>query len=246
MILIRRLTTAALVSMMTAVAAAQPAAPEIAIEGPTLQPIARYENGKWTQLADVLRCAKPGGLERVVATGGASAGLLEPIARDDDDWKALEAPIVRLFERRELELDLAAANLARAPIQIDWVYMTPRPNGVRIYYFEASRRVPDPGTASEDDPKGTLRIVVSGWMQRAGTNLTVLGSKSELGWEQDRPQVDTSRPRAPELRPLGIVTHGSGSIWVMKGGVGDIGWVTAYLVGEFGVQAFVNGARCAR
>jgi hypothetical protein len=220
----------------------------IAIDaGGTPQVIARFDGGRWVKTADVLQCAHEGDAERVVVTGTAGAEMAQRVAPTADGWKALEQVIVRVFEQRQREHALVARNLTGVPIQIDSVYAAPDRDALAaVYYFEASRRVPDPGTAPEEDPKGTLRVAVSGWLHHhRGGSVTALGSKSDLGWEQDR--SGDSRPvRGPDLTPLGVVAHDSGWIWVMKGRAGDIGWVTAYLVRESGVRTLADPARCAR
>jgi hypothetical protein len=232
--------------LLSMAAAAQSHDLAIALDaGGAPQHIARLTDGRWVKTTETLVCAARGvPAERIVA-GGAAAERPSRIASESAEWKALEPAITRVFEQRQREHELAAASLAEVPIEVESVYRAADERGLPvIYYFEASRRVPDPGTAPDEDPKGTLRVAVSGWLRSAGGTVTVLGSKSELGWEQDRP--DGPPDRRPGLLPLGVVAHDSGSIWVMKGRAGDIAWVTAYLAGETGVRTVVDMVRCAR
>lgn len=242
---IRRLISSVGMSLAAGAASAQSPDMTVAIDaGGAPQAIARFADGRWVKATDVLQCAPRGAAERIVVAGG-DAEAARPITAATNEWKAIEPVIVRVFELRQREHGIAAANLSGVPIQIDWVYGQPARDGqAAIYYFEASRRVPDPGTAPEEDPKGTLRVAVSGWLHHNGSGVTALGAKSELGWEQDR--SDDSPPRGPDLVPLGVVAHDSRWIWVMKGRAGDIGWVTAYLVGESGVRILADAVRCAR
>ena len=224
-------------------ASAQPA-PVIAIDGAPPQPVARLDGGRWVRAADTLRCAPAGTVDRLVATGGARAGVPRSIAADAPERQALEPAIVGVFDRRQREHDLAAAHLAGLPMDIDWIYASGATDGADIYYFEASRRVPDPGTAPDEDPRGTLRVAVSGWLHRAGDRVTVLGSRSELRWEQDPTEGPPVRRR--DLVPLGAAAHDAQSIWVMKGAAGDLAWVSAYQVGESGVVTVADAVRCIR
>jgi hypothetical protein len=237
----------ALLGSLLLLIAAAAQSQELAIaldDGGSPQAIARFADGRWARAADTLTCAARGGAERIVMAGRGADGV-EPITRGSIEWNALEPAIARVFDQRQRDHEVVAAHLAGVPIEIDWVYShSGQPGLPAIHYFEASRRVPDPGTAPDEDPKGTLRVAVSGWLRSAGSAVTILGSKSELGWAQDRP-LDPPDPR-PDLLPLGIVAHDSASIWVMKGHAGDIEWVTAYSVSEAGVRTLVDTVRCAR
>ena len=235
--------TALVLSGLMAAPSAQPA-PVIAIDGEPPQAVARLDAGRWVKAAETLRCGPAGAVDRLVVTGGARPGVPRSIAADAPERQALDPAIVGVFDRRQREHDLAAAHLAGLPMQIDWIYASGTPDGADIYYFEASRRVPDPGTAPDEDPKGTLRVAVSGWLHRAGGRVTVLGSKSELRWEQDR--QDGTPARRPDLVPLGTAAHDAQSIWVMKGAAGDAAWVSAYQVGESGVLTVADAVRCMR
>ncbi len=209
------------------------------------RPLARMAEGRWTTTAAVVACTTEGSVERVIVTGGTIAQVPRRIAAGGDEWPAIDAAIAREFSRRQRELAIAEANLARVPIDIDGVFGVHQGEpgaDIGTYYFEASRRVPDPGTAPDDDPKGTLRVAVSGWLHRQGGAVAAIGSKSELGWEEDRP--DTAAARRPDLLPLAVLPHAAGWVWVMKGAAGSIRWISAYEVGASGVRTLVNAARC--
>jgi hypothetical protein len=150
---------------------------------------------------------------------------------------------VELFERREREQRLASDRTSDAPRAVDWIYAAEN-GGRRTYYFEASRRVAS-NSADVDhdtDPPGTLRIAVAGFLHDSPGRLTTLGTKSELRWEQDGLPAG---PHRPDLAPLGIVTDGARSIWVMKGQSGTSTWFTLYDVSTGGTRALLT-ARAAR
>ena len=227
-------------ALLPAAASGRAAEPVIALDGTPPHAIARFAGGRWTKAAESLPCEPAGRGARVVASGGASAAPVTRLMPASDEWNALRPAIRAVFEERESEHLRSAKSLGRVPIQVDAVYAA----GAGTYYFEASRRVPDPGTAPEEDPKGTFRLTVSGWLSRTADNIATLGSKSQVGWDQDRP--DGTAVRRPDLVPLAVVGHESSSIWVMRGGVGDIAWISLYAVGERGVRTLIDQVRCLK
>jgi hypothetical protein len=98
-------------------------------------------------------------------------------------------------------------------------------SGVALaYYFEASKRIPDAGNTPPEDPKGVVRISVSGWLRAADSGLRPGGTKSELLWAQENDPAT----RLPALVPLGVVRQGDERVWVMKGRVGTRDTFTLY------------------
>lgn len=227
-------------ALLPAAVSGRAAEPVIALDGTPPHAIARFTGGRWTKASESLPCAPAGGGVRVVASGGATAAQVTRLTAASDEWNALRPAIRAIFETRQSEHRLSAGNLERVPIQVDAVYTA----GAGTYYFEASRRVPDPGTAPDEDPKGTFRLTVSGWLSRSAGDIATLGSKSQVGWDQDRP--DGTAVRRPDLVPLAVVSDQSRSIWVMRGGVGDIRWISLYAVGERGVRTLIDQVRCVK
>lgn len=133
-----------------------------------------------------------------------------------DEWRQVSPLVLALAERRESEQRLTRATVAKAPRFLDWLFAGDA-SASPTYYFETSRRVPStaaPVDAGADtDPPGTLRVVVSGFVQRGPKGLMPFGTKGELRWEQDeRPRG----PNRPDLRPVGILSLPGGPIWLME------------------------------
>lgn len=206
-------------------------------DGRQVRPIARLIEGRW--VADA-KCT-PGKAdtassvpERLSATGEIRVGQVRAVVPGSPEWLRLLPSIVDLFERREREQRLAINRTSDAPRAVDWIY-TAEAAGRTVHYFEASRRV---ATASADvdhdtDPPGTVRVAVAGFLHDVGGRPVSLGTKSELRWEQDGLPAG---PSLPDLRPLGVVTHGNRTIWVMKGHSGTVSWFALYDVSAEGTQ----------
>jgi hypothetical protein len=164
--------------------------------------------------------AVPPGAPRRALLGIATAGALVagPVAAIDagsEAWARVAPEIERLFEVRERELRLAPGQVARAPIVIDSLYASPD-DASRVYYFEASRTVPDdPADVDADDPRGVLRVAVNGWLRATGTTTGTLGARADLAWEQlDR--ADRAPARPADLTPVGLVTNQAQQVWLMR------------------------------
>src|SRR5688500_7047378 len=139
-----------------AFAAAQPTAVTVSIDaGATRQVIARFDRGQWLTTADGGCLAPATGSERVSATG-AAAVTVERVTEDDARRTAVRAAVTRVFEQRQREHRLTLPSAEEVPVTLDWLYAVGDDAGSTVYYFESSRRVPDPGTAPDDDPRGTL------------------------------------------------------------------------------------------
>jgi hypothetical protein len=239
---------AALIALATTVAIAQSPAVDLSVEsGANRQTLARLVSGEWTAVVDG-GCTSDAASERLVirstgiesAKSAPSVETPQRIISSGNDWQDIAAVITRVVEQREREHRLTTANLATATMTIDWVYAaTGRGGAGRTLYFEASRRVPDPGTAPPEDPKGTLRVAVSGWLRAdAGGRLSPVGSKSELMWEQED-AVETT-PARPDLMPLGVIHGGAEPVWVMKLQIGRISRFLLYELGASGIRKLVE------
>jgi hypothetical protein len=204
-----------------------------AADNTRVQSVARLVDGRWVSAAPCTTSdssSTVGGRERLIASGGLVAQNVRAVGSGTPEWLRLAPAIGQAFERREREARLTTDRTSRAPRAIDWIYALDDSAG-RVYYFEASRRVPN---ASDDvdadtDPPGTIRIAVAGFLRDGRDGPVSIGTKSELRWEQDgRP----AGPGRPDLTPLGTVTHGGRSVWVMKGQSGPSSWFTLYEVGD--------------
>jgi hypothetical protein len=234
-----------------AVAAAQAADLIVSVDdGTRRQPLARQAGGQWTPLVEAIQCDRPEAVRAIVAEG-ATVETPRRVTAAAPEWTLVERAIARVFEQRERDHRLEPRHLASSPMVVDWVYATADADSQSpsFYYFEASKRIPDPGTAPDDDPKGTLRVAVSGWLRAGATEgVTAQGSKSELGWEQDQAPEERAAAdqRRADLLPLGVLAIGAQRVWVMHGQAGRIAWFTLYDVGSSGVRKIldVDQERC--
>jgi hypothetical protein len=144
----------------------------------------------------------------LAATGAAEIDRLRRVTARAPSWKTLTEAITPLFERRARTHGVSASLLARTPMSVDWVFASGS-DVPDVFYFEASKRIPDAGGTPVEDPIGEVGVVVSGWFRQVNAELVHLASKSELFWgpEEASPQ--------PRLLPLGVLRHGSERVWVM-------------------------------
>jgi hypothetical protein len=165
----------------------------------------------------------------IAVTGNTQAEPVRRVTGAANEWQPLAAAAERLFARREADHGVSTAALARVPVTMDRVYAVGPAREGDAYYFEASKRIPDAGNTPEEDPKGIVRIIVSGWLVRDGSRLLPAGSKGELMWEPD-----DSRPSetAPALIPLGVIRQGADRLWVMQAPRADRDRFTIYAVGR--------------
>lgn len=158
-----------------------------------------------------------------VCAGGTPAHAVRPITRLTalSDKALVEADVTRVFAQREKEERVSAANLAKARVSIDFLYAAGE-GLARMYYYEASKTIPDAA--------GLLRVSVSGWL-RDGGRPRALGSKSELQWIElgDDPDADREiipNPAPPPdptaaLLPQGVLSNAIGQVWVMRRAIGS-------------------------
>jgi hypothetical protein len=170
--------------------------------------------------------------------GGSPSHLVHPVRRLTAirDKAIVEPDISRVFAQREKEQRISPASLAAARLSIDFLYAAGE-GSARIYYYEASKTIPD--------AEGLLRVSVSGWLRGDGAGPRSLGSKSELLWLELSDSADGEPPVIPEpaplpdaaaaLVPLGVLGHASGHVWVMRRAIGN-GTVLIYDVGPAGVR----------
>jgi len=237
----------ALGAASTASSHAQTGATVLSIDdGRQVKSIARVVNGRWIAETWCTPGEPPSATtdrERVIVSGGLRIGAVRAVVPGSPEWLRLTPKITDLFERREREERLSDRT-ANGPRAVDWIYAAE--DGDRgTYYFEASRRVSNVSADVDHDidPPGTLRIVVAGFLRNAPDRLPVLGTKTELRWEQDGLSAGPSRA---DLTPLGTLAHGGRSLWVMKGQSGSSLWFTLYDVSGQGTSTVLTtrGVRC--
>jgi hypothetical protein len=214
-------------------------------DGTQVKSIARFVGGRWVGekwcTTGGAQATEP--RDRVAVGGDLRLSPTRTIVPGSQEWLRLTPTIMEIFEQRERDQRLLSDKTSDAPRAVDWIYSA-EDGDRRMYYFEASRRVASPVDPDPDtDPPGTLRIAVAGFLHDQRERLIPLGTKSELRWEQDGLPAGPSRP---DLRPLGIVTSGERSIWVMKGQSGSSVWFTLYDVSAGGTRTLLTtrGVRC--
>ena len=235
---------AAVVAGAASVGVAQTAAGPAAIavvSGGKTQVIAQLGPGPWSVVGAARACDRSA--FRLTASQGslrATAGvtLLPLRAATATERVAIETAIAPLFARREREQGVEPKDLARAPLTIDAIH-TVRSGADAWFYFEASKRLHDarppdqPDSNGEVDPRGVVRVTVSGWL-RGGDEVAPAGTKSELHWDP----VDEPGQAAtlPGLVPLGVAINGAGPLWVMRRVVGERVSYLLYVVGTSTVR----------
>jgi hypothetical protein len=169
---------------------------------------------------------------------GAAGSAVMPVPRLTalTDKALVTAVVGRVFGEREKEQRVSAPNLAGARLSIDFLYAAGQ-GAARVYYYEASKTIPD--------AEGILRVSVAGWLRGDGAAQRSLGSKSELHWAEladddggDQPVIPDPAPipdAAAALVPLGVLIRAGEHTWVMKRQIGR-GTVLVYDIGATGVQ----------
>jgi len=161
----------------------------------------------------------------LACAAGSPSSFVLPLRRLNalNDKAMVEADIAKVFAQREKEQRVSAANLAKARLSIDFLYVAG--DGTRRqYYYEASKTIPD--------AEGLLRVAVSGWLRGDGGLPRSLGSKGELHWLELTPDdPDGEHPVIPDPRPIpdpaatlipqgAFVTAGE-HVWVMRRAIGN-------------------------
>jgi hypothetical protein len=173
--------------------------------------------------------APRGGFDPVYVGVAVSSAIphdsLRRITERSPEWKTVTAAISPLFERRAGRQGVASSALARVPMTVDWLVAAASGAAPPTFYFEASKRIPDAGGTPSEDPKGIVRISVTGWLRTVNDRIVPAGTKSELSWEtDDRSPVSGG----PGLLPLGVLRQGDEAVWVMKSRTGTRDTFTLY------------------
>jgi len=207
------------------------------------QIIAQLALGQWSVVGAARAC--DAAAFRLTAREGAlrtTAGVsLTPVrgVTAAADRTAVETAIGSLFASRAGEQRVDARDLSRVPVTVDAMYAArPGPTGI-LYYFEASKRLHDAGPPTDTDadgdvdPRGIVRVTVSGWL-RGGDPIATVGTKSELHWDpvDERGLVNT----LPGLVPLGVAVNGQEPVWVMRRAIGERVSYLLYAVGASTVR----------
>lgn len=244
-----RLTRALRFTMLVGIIAANLSAQTLAADGVLsiddgrrVTPIARVVDGRWVaeKCTSNERLAASADQMRLRVSGDLELAPVRAIVSGSPEWLRLMPTIIELFERRERE-ERVSDRTTSGPRAVDWIYASE--NGDRrVYYFEASRRVSSvtPDVDHDTDPPGTLRIAVAGFLGESGAALTLLGTKSELRWEQDG---QPAGPNRADLIPLGIIGQGNRSVWVMQGRSGASVSFSLYEVAGSGTRTLLT-VRC--
>ena len=203
-------------------------------EGSRVRAVARVDGAAWSATCDM-----PAGATAapVVASRSVGTGVRERAE--------LEAMIRRLFRDSERRENVSPAALASVPMQIESLDAGGQDRGAQVYFFRASKTIPDSrgdvdlDDDGEVDPPGELRVDVSGWLRRTAARVESLGTNVTLSWEQ----VD-ARPaagiRRAELTPVGVADVRGTSVWVMHGRAGTTTWYSLYDVGAGGVRLLIK------
>ena len=177
----------------------------------------------------------------VAVSNAMDVDTLRRVTEASPEWPAIVAAIGPLFDRRAARQGVASASLARVAMTVDGVFGASGPGAPRTYYFEASKRIPDAGGTPTEDPKGILRVAVTGWLRASGDRVVPAGTKSELAWIPD----DESSAARPALVPLGVLRQGAERVWVMNERLGSIDRFTLYSLGaNVRTLLTVNAAAC--
>lgn len=247
----RILVLVALSAVPLAAAAAQRSAVLVGVdEGGRVQPLAKREGRTWSPTCDApARGAIRGTAQRPVLalSGDATVETIQYVPRGGVVWRQMEPMIRRVFGVQERLQNVSLNVLVGLPTDIESVATSVEPATRPIYYFTASKTVPNSTAAAADldrdgapDPRGDLRIDVVGWvragMAGAADKNLALGANTTLSWEV----VDERRPRTTarrtQLNPVGIVRIGAAGFWVMHGRAGESTWFSMYDVGVGGVR----------
>jgi hypothetical protein len=236
-----------LIALWAAPMAAQRSAILVGVdEGGRVRPIARVDGRAWSPTCE----APPRGTIRgtaqrpvLVVTGEAATEAVRYVPRGGVAWRQVEPIVRRVFLLQERLEKVAPAILVDIPTDIDSIATSEEPATRPIYYFAASKTIPnsraiDLNVDGGGDPRGDLRIDVVGWVRTgaagAGDKNYSLGTNTTLNWEQadDRRSI----ARRTQLIPVGIVRIGDTAVWVMQGRAGDSRWFSLYDVSIRGVK----------
>jgi hypothetical protein len=166
--------------------------------------------------------------------------LVHAVPRGSPEWNAAATAAAPLFERRANQNGIASPVLARVPMTID--AMSASDSGAPVFYLEASKRIADAGTTPLEDPKGVVRLAITGWFRADGQRLVPAATKAELHWEP----ADDRGVATPVLSPIAIVRQPGRDVWVMMTTVPGRTSYVLYAVTASAVRVLVttDDARC--
>jgi len=200
-------------------------------------------------------CAAPGtmvlpssgGASRVeasaVATSAAAPVMpVRPVIRGSRTWNAAVSSVAPLFESGARKNGVSPPVLARVAPVIDAMYVSEN-GGTAVYYVESSKRVPDAGGTPQEDPKGVVRLALSGWFRADGQRLVPAATKTELHWE---PPENRGTAGPPMLGPLAVLREPTRDVWVMESNVAGLESYALYEVTRSAVRVLIStdAARC--
>jgi hypothetical protein len=158
-----------------------------------------------------LRTSSAASLDRpaLAASSPAMVSLVHAVPRGAREWNAAASAAAPLFEKRANQNGLSGPVLARVAVAID--ALTASDSGAPVFYLEASKRIVDAGTTPLEDPKGVVRLAITGWFRADGQRLVPASTKAELHWEP----ADDRGVATPVLSPIAIVRQPGRDVWVM-------------------------------
>jgi len=239
----------AIVAWAAAWPAAQGALLVAVDEGDRLRPVARFDGARWSGT-----CESParrgnaikGRSPLAVASGGLAVEPIRHVPMGGAEWRQLEPRIRQLFDDRARRENVTAAALRSVPLRIEAIVTPVRVAPSQPYFFVSSRTIPDSRTDvdmdadGEVDPKGELRVDVTGWLGRDDAGVTPLGTNSTLSWEQVDDRPAGAAARQSQLTPIAIVRAGASRAWLLQGRTGGARWYEMYQVGDAGVRLLVR------
>jgi hypothetical protein len=168
-------------------------------------------------------------------------GGVQAVMRDAPARSAAIAALPPLFERAARSNGVSASVLARIAPVIDSMYVSDIAASAR-YYVEASKRIPDAGNTPLEDPRGVVRVVLTGWFRADGGTLVPAATKAELQWEP----ADARAASATSLTPRAALSESARDLWVMEAAAGDRLSYALYAVSRNSVRVLVSvdAAQC--
>jgi len=178
-----------------------------------------------------------------VATSAAAPVMpVRPVIRSSRAWNAADSALAPLFANGAHKNGVSPLVLARVAAVIDVMYVSDN-SGAPVYYLESSKRVPDAGGTPQEDPKGVVRLALSGWFRADGQRLVPAATKTELHWEAVEPRRTAA---APMLEPLAVLREPARDLWVMESDVAGRKSYALYAVTQSAVRVLVStqAAQC--
>lgn len=170
----------------------------------------------------------------------APVSLVHTVPPGSREWNGAATAAAPLFEKRANQNGLSTPVLARVPVTVD--ALSASDSGAPVFYLEASKRIVDAGTTPLEDPKGVVRLAITGWFRADGQRLVPAATKAELHWEQ----ADGRSAPMPVLSPVALLRQPARDVWVMVTSVGGRTSYALYAVTPDAVRMLVTTeeARC--